>query len=63
MNKINRHVAYKTRLATNILDFLKDGHMSGENYDSAQMPFFMKDKTNEFKVNNKDFWPNSWTIV
>ena len=54
MNKINRHVAYKTRLVTNILDFLKDGHMSEEDYDSAQMPFFMKDKTNEFKVNNKD---------
>ena len=54
MNKIIRHVAYKTRLVTNILDFLKDGHTSEENYDSAQMPFFMKDKTNEFKVNNKD---------
>ena len=54
MNKINLHVAYKTRLVTNILDFLKEGHMSEEDYDSAQMPFFMKDKTNEFKVNNKD---------
>ena len=54
MDKINRHVSYKTRLVTNILDFLKDGQMSGEDYDSAQMPFFMKDKNNEFKVNNKD---------
>ena len=54
MDKINRHVAYKTRLVTNILDFLKDGHMSKEDYDSAHMPFFIKDKNNEFKVNNKD---------
>ena len=54
MDKINRHVAYKTRQVTKILDFLKDGHMSHEDYDSAQMPFFVKDKKNEFKVNNQN---------
>ena len=33
--------------------------MSHEDYDSAQMPFFMKDKNNEFKVNNKDIPTNN----
>ena len=47
---MNKHVAYKTRLVSNVLDFLKDGKMSQINYDSSNMPFFIKDNSNNFNI-------------
>jgi len=43
----------QTRLKL-ILEIMKQSTMSGENYDSAQMPFFMSGPTEEFQEGHKD---------
>ena len=54
MNKVNRHVTYKTRQVNNVLDFLKDSRVSQPNYIGTDMPFFMKNNNNAFNIGYND---------
>ena len=54
MDKVNRHIAYKTRQVNNVLDFLKDSRVSQPNYIGTDMPFFMKNNNKVFNIGYND---------
>ena len=54
MDKVNRHVAYKTRQVNNVINFLKDSRVSQPNYIGTDMPFFMKNNNKPFNIGYND---------